>query len=135
MTLQMFYIYCTFSTLCISILNRTSKLMGNRQIDFLSLINFKPIVIPSSVRDKTDFVVISPIYNVCESVFLRIINWNLSGFAFIEFYTNIYVLRILYKVSELLRAICFSKSTQNFIEKRFKIIWGLLVYHFFINFW
>ena len=31
---------------------------------------------------------ISPICNVCESVFPRIINWNLSGFALTELYTN-----------------------------------------------
>ena len=35
---------------------------------------FESIVIPSSVTDKTDFVFISPIWNVYESVFHRIIN-------------------------------------------------------------
>ena len=50
--------------------------------------NFESIVIPSSVTDETDFMVISPIGNVSEPVFPRIINWNLSGFAFHEFYKN-----------------------------------------------
>ena len=49
---------------------------------------FGSIVMPSIVRDETDFKVISPICNVCESVFPRIINWNLSGFGFLELYTN-----------------------------------------------
>ena len=34
--------------------------------------NFKSIVIPSGVTDEIDFVVISPICNVCESSFPRI---------------------------------------------------------------
>ena len=46
---------------------------------------YELIVIPSSVTDEIDFVVISPIYDVCESLFPKIINWNLSGFAFIAF--------------------------------------------------
>ena len=49
---------------------------------------FGSIVIPSIVRDETDFEVISPICTVCESVFPRIINWNLSAFAFIELNKN-----------------------------------------------
>ena len=91
-------------------LSRTSKLMGNRKIDILSLnkprfslflmfetfavllgyivynmlfynivdiflkFNFESIVISSSVADETDFVVISPICNVCEHVLPTIIN-------------------------------------------------------------
>ena len=50
--------------------------------------NFESIVIPSSVADETDFVVISPICNACKPVFPRIINQNYSGCAFIELYTN-----------------------------------------------
>ena len=46
---------------------------------------YESIVIPSSVTDEIDFVVISPIYDVCESLFPKIINWNLPGFAFIAF--------------------------------------------------
>ena len=34
--------------------------------------NFESIVIPSNVRDETNFVVISLICNVCESVFPRL---------------------------------------------------------------
>ena len=40
-------------------------------------VNFESIIIPSSVTDEADFMVISPICNVCEPVFPRIINWNL----------------------------------------------------------
>ena len=36
--------------------------------------NFELIVIPSSVTDEADFMVISPICNECEPVFFRIIN-------------------------------------------------------------
>ena len=50
--------------------------------------NFESIVIPSSVTDKTDFVVISPICSVCKPVFPRIMNWKFSEFAFIELFTN-----------------------------------------------
>ena len=50
--------------------------------------NFESIVIPSSVTDETDFVVISPVSNVCKPAFPRIINWKFSGCAFIELYTN-----------------------------------------------
>ena len=109
-------------------LSRTSKLMGNRKIDFLLLnklrfwlflmlelfvvfwghivynmffyniidmffkiqfwINSIYQVISSSVTDEIDLVVISQICNACEPLFSRIMNWNLSGFAFIELYTN-----------------------------------------------
>ena len=51
-------------------------------------LNFEPIVIPWKVTDETDFVVVSPTCNMCEPLFPMIINWNLSGFAFIEFCTN-----------------------------------------------
>ena len=37
-------------------------------------LNFESIVIPSSVKDETDFVFISLTCNVCEPVFPRIIN-------------------------------------------------------------
>ena len=44
--------------------------------------------IPSSATDETDFVVISLICNICEPVFLQIINQTFSGFAFIELFIN-----------------------------------------------
>ena len=50
--------------------------------------NYESIVIPSSVTDEANFMVIKRIFNVCEPVFPRIINWNLSGFAFIEWYPD-----------------------------------------------
>ena len=51
-------------------------------------LDFELIVIPSSVSDEADFTVIAPIYNACEPVYPKIMNWNLSGFAFIELYTK-----------------------------------------------
>ena len=51
-------------------------------------VHFESITIPSSVTDETDFMVILPIYNLYESAFPRIINRNLSGFAFIGVYTD-----------------------------------------------
>ena len=37
-------------------------------------LNFESMVIPSSVKDETDFVFISLTCNVCEPLFPRIIN-------------------------------------------------------------
>ena len=109
--LAKFYIYCTFSTLGISIFNRNIQING-QQVNRLSIIeqvkilafsyvrnfrsllrayslkyvcfiilftcslkfNFESIVLPIRVTDETDFVAISPICNVCEPVFPRIIN-------------------------------------------------------------
>ena len=42
--------------------------------DMLFKVHFESIAIPSSVTDETDFMVILPIYNLCESAFPRIIN-------------------------------------------------------------
>ena len=50
--------------------------------------NYESIVIPSSVTDEANFMVIKRIFNVCEPVFPRIINWNLSGFGFNELNRN-----------------------------------------------
>ena len=50
--------------------------------------NFESIVIQSSVLDETDFVVISPICNVCNPVFPKIVNRKFSASAFAELYTN-----------------------------------------------
>ena len=49
---------------------------------------FESIVIPSTVTDETDFVVILPICNACKPVFPTVTNWKFSGCALIELYTN-----------------------------------------------
>ena len=46
------------------------------------------IVIPCSVTDETDFVIILLISSLCEPVFQRRINLIFSGIAFTELYTN-----------------------------------------------
>ena len=43
-------------------------------IDLLVKFNFESIVTPRSVTDKTDFVVISPIFSVYKPTFPRIMN-------------------------------------------------------------
>ena len=55
--------------------------------------NFESILILSCVTDETDFMFISPICNFYEPVFPRVINWDLSGFAFTELYRK-YSIRI-----------------------------------------
>ena len=50
--------------------------------------SYESIAIPSSVTDEANFMVTLPICNECEPVFPRIINLSLSGFVFIELYTN-----------------------------------------------
>ena len=54
------------------------------------LAKVQSIVIPRSVTDETNFVVISLIWiwNACEPVFPMILNWKCSWFAFIELYAN-----------------------------------------------
>ena len=52
------------------------------------MFNFESIVIPSSVKDEANFMVISTIFTAGEPAFRRIINRNLSRFVFIELYRN-----------------------------------------------
>ena len=69
----------------------------------------------SSLTDETDSATISPICNVCESVFPRIINWNLSGFGFIDLYTShsytfyVFCIRL---VTTRIKAFVISKITE-----------------------
>ena len=57
-------------------------------IDLLVKFNFESIVTPRSVTDKTDFVVVSPIFSVYKPTFPRIMNGKFSEFAFIELIAN-----------------------------------------------
>ena len=50
--------------------------------------NLESIVILRILTDEMDFVNVLVISNVCESGFPRIINLDLSGFAFIDWYTS-----------------------------------------------
>ena len=53
--------------------------------------NFEAIVIPSSVTDETDLIVIPPICNTCKLVIARIINWNLSDLRSLNFIQIIHI--------------------------------------------
>ena len=111
MPLVKFYICCTFLIFCRSVFKQNIDFLSLKMLKlwvFLMLETFVVfwghmrfyniiymffkvqfwIVEPNRVTDGTDFVVLSPICTVREPVFHRIINWTLSGFAFIKLYEN-----------------------------------------------